>query len=203
MESRGGMIGGLAVVALIAVAALSNGGGAGPADPTQEAYDPGDAELGDASEGEFSEGEPAPSAIVPSKPKSEYLSAGDADSIIAPSGSTIPAPLYSPGDDRYPRAYESFDEDTARDDAARELRRRSYTQEGRTYLCTDDCSGHEAGFEWAGENRIRRKSGCFGDSMSFQEGCEEFVRALDRRVEERRDEWQAEQESTDREDNDY
>ncbi|GEM_PF-1348700 len=43
------------------------------------------------------------------------------------------------------------------------------------YICTQDCSGHEAGFEWAQENDITDESDCGGNSISFIEGCEAFV----------------------------
>lgn len=43
------------------------------------------------------------------------------------------------------------------------------------YVCTEDCSGHEAGFEWAQENDISDASDCGGNSQSFIEGCEAFA----------------------------
>lgn len=39
------------------------------------------------------------------------------------------------------------------------------------YDCTEDCSGHEAGYEWAEENDIRDPDDCGGNSQSFVEGC--------------------------------
>jgi len=41
--------------------------------------------------------------------------------------------------------------------------------------CTEDCSGHEAGFLWAQDNDISDESDCGGNSQSFIEGCEQFV----------------------------
>lgn len=41
--------------------------------------------------------------------------------------------------------------------------------------CTQDCSGHEAGFEWARDKDISDPSGCGGNSQSFIEGCEAFA----------------------------
>lgn len=38
------------------------------------------------------------------------------------------------------------------------------------YECTDDCSGHEAGYEWAEENDIDDPDDCDGNSESFIEG---------------------------------
>jgi len=37
--------------------------------------------------------------------------------------------------------------------------------------CTDDCSGHEAGYAWAEENEITDPDTCDGNSNSFVEGC--------------------------------
>ncbi len=40
------------------------------------------------------------------------------------------------------------------------------------YQCTEDCSGHAAGYKWAEEHNIREESYCpEGDSQSFHEGC--------------------------------
>lgn len=43
------------------------------------------------------------------------------------------------------------------------------------YECTDDCSGHEAGYEWAEEQGITDSSDCDGNSNSFIEGCESYA----------------------------
>ncbi len=43
------------------------------------------------------------------------------------------------------------------------------------YECTDDCSGHEAGYEWAEENGIDDPGDCGGNSNSFIEGCESYA----------------------------
>lgn len=37
--------------------------------------------------------------------------------------------------------------------------------------CTDDCSGHEAGWAWAEERWITDPDECGGRSVSFEEGC--------------------------------
>lgn len=47
----------------------------------------------------------------------------------------------------------------------------------RGYSCSDDCSGHEAGYDWAKENRIEYVSDCSGNSGSFIEGCEAWVKS--------------------------
>ena len=43
------------------------------------------------------------------------------------------------------------------------------------YDCIDDCSGHEAGYEWAEENGIKDPDDCGGNSDSFIEGCETYA----------------------------
>ncbi len=41
--------------------------------------------------------------------------------------------------------------------------------------CTVDCSGHEAGYEWAANNGITDPNDCGGNSDSFIEGCEAYA----------------------------
>ncbi len=43
------------------------------------------------------------------------------------------------------------------------------------YACTEDCSGHEAGYQWAEEQGISNPDDCGGDSMSFEEGCRTYA----------------------------
>ena len=43
------------------------------------------------------------------------------------------------------------------------------------YECTEDCSGHEAGYNWAEENGIYDEYECDGNSNSFNEGCISYV----------------------------
>jgi len=43
------------------------------------------------------------------------------------------------------------------------------------YPCTVDCSGHEAGYDWAEANDIDDESDCTGNSQSFIEGCMAYV----------------------------
>lgn len=59
----------------------------------------------------------------------------------------------------------------------------SYVQENQYYEyptfggydCTEDCSGHEAGYEWAENNGIYDLDDCGGNSNSFIEGCMSYV----------------------------
>lgn len=41
--------------------------------------------------------------------------------------------------------------------------------------CTSDCSGHEAGYEWAEEKGISGPDDCGGNSQSFIEGCQSYA----------------------------
>lgn len=43
------------------------------------------------------------------------------------------------------------------------------------YECTDDCSGHEAGYAWAEDKNIDNFDDCGGNSASFIEGCQSYV----------------------------
>lgn len=43
------------------------------------------------------------------------------------------------------------------------------------YECTEDCSGHEAGYQWAEDNGIYDENDCGGNSNSFIEGCVSYV----------------------------
>ena len=43
------------------------------------------------------------------------------------------------------------------------------------YSCTVDCSGHEAGYNWADDNDIHDINDCIGRSKSFLEGCIAYV----------------------------
>jgi len=43
------------------------------------------------------------------------------------------------------------------------------------YDCTVDCSGHEAGYNWAEEHGITEPSECGGNSQSFIEGCQAYA----------------------------
>src|SRR5262249_10963900 len=43
------------------------------------------------------------------------------------------------------------------------------------YECTVDCSGHEAGYNWAAEHGITDPDDCGGNSQSFIEGCQAFA----------------------------
>lgn len=44
------------------------------------------------------------------------------------------------------------------------------------YECTVDCSGHEAGYDWAERHSIEDPDDCGGNSQSFIEGCQAYAR---------------------------
>lgn len=43
--------------------------------------------------------------------------------------------------------------------------------------CVANCSGHDAGYEWAEQNAIADPNDCGGDSDSFVEGCMAYAQA--------------------------
>jgi hypothetical protein len=43
------------------------------------------------------------------------------------------------------------------------------------YGCTQDCSGHHAGYRWASEHGISSTDDCGGKSWSFEEGCKAYA----------------------------
>ena len=52
----------------------------------------------------------------------------------------------------------------------------AYSSRGSVYHdCTDDCSGHQAGYDWAESNDISDPDDCGGNSQSFIEGCQEYA----------------------------
>ena len=43
------------------------------------------------------------------------------------------------------------------------------------YQCKGDCSGHQAGYDWAEQNNIDDESSCSTPSASFNEGCQSYI----------------------------
>jgi len=75
-------------------------------------------------------------------------------------------------------------EDRASEHADERLSDASYEDVGDTSQCTEDCSGHDAGFEWAREHDVTDATECSGDSQSFVEGCEAYASAHEEASEE-------------------
>ena len=97
-------------------------------------------------------------------------SRGDDADAVAHSGSPSTTSLpFSP----------SIDEDEIADRAREALAGSAYVDVGSPYGCTEDCSGHEAGFAWARDNDVEDASDCGGNSYSFIEGCEAYAENLD------------------------
>ncbi|MBA1374958.1 hypothetical protein [Sphingomonas ursincola] len=67
-------------------------------------------------------------------------------------------------------AGETYDEYDERRDAL-DGEQGSYAGSG----CTVDCSGHEAGYNWASDNGITDPDSCGGNSWSFVEGCRAYA----------------------------
>jgi len=44
-----------------------------------------------------------------------------------------------------------------------------------SYECSQDCSGHQAGYDWAELQGIDDEDDCHGNSESFIEGCKAYV----------------------------
>jgi hypothetical protein len=54
---------------------------------------------------------------------------------------------------------------------------------GQTYEgsdCFDDCSGHQAGYEWAAEKGITSEYDCGGNSQFFAEGRLSYIENQDK-----------------------
>ena len=73
------------------------------------------------------------------------------------------------GQEKGGETYQEYDQrrDSREGDAG------SYAGEG----CTVDCSGHDAGYEWAEEKSITDPDDCGGNSWSFEEGCRAYAEA--------------------------
>lgn len=43
------------------------------------------------------------------------------------------------------------------------------------YQCEGDCSGHQAGYDWAEQSDVDDESSCSTPSASFNEGCQSYI----------------------------
>lgn len=64
-----------------------------------------------------------------------------------------------------------FDEYSGSDEVSTYNEDKSDEITSDNWECTSDCSGHEAGYDWAADNGITDPSECDGNSDSFIEGC--------------------------------
>ncbi len=79
---------------------------------------------------------------------------------------------------------EPFDKGVTRERAVAELREQTFEEVGNTETCTEDCGGHNAGFDWAKDHNITDEAECDGNSQSFVEGCQTYARAVEGAVDE-------------------
>jgi hypothetical protein len=70
----------------------------------------------------------------------------------------------------------------ARAEAQADLSGTTYQDVADTSACTEDCSGHDAGYQWAQENEITDPDDCDGNNDSFLEGCRAYGEELERRA---------------------
>ncbi len=73
----------------------------------------------------------------------------------------------------------SIDEDAIAETAREAVEDSTYVDAGAPYGCTEDCSGHEAGFAWARDNEVEDANDCGGNSYSFIEGCQAYAEELE------------------------
>jgi hypothetical protein len=72
----------------------------------------------------------------------------------------------------------SASKDDQANDAAIAATAGTYRTDVGTAACTDDCSGHDAGYAWAREHDIDDEANCPTDhGDSFEGGCKAFVAA--------------------------
>lgn len=116
----------------------------------------------------------------------EQLVDGEADYEVGTAGGPLDYSSSSVSVDDQDRPASEFDEDSARSDAEREVHRRGYQG-----WCSQDCSGHEAGFEWAHDKGLQRVRPTY-DSSSFDEGQEAYVKAVEEELEEKRQQFEDE-----------
>lgn len=84
------------------------------------------------------------------------------------------APL-NEGDDGYSHELDSDGDGIACENYSNTT---EFEEVGDTSLCIEDCSGHNAGFDWARDHDIEDTADCGGYSQSFIEGCETYVASL-------------------------
>lgn len=89
---------------------------------------------------------------------------------LGKSSTTTPSPRASPlVSSQSDQAENDLDSDQADETTAENSDEASEYFHG--HRCTVDCSGHEAGYEWAEQHDIHDPDNCGGNSESFVEGC--------------------------------
>jgi hypothetical protein len=95
------------------------------------------------------------------------LTLAGAMALIALSGCSKPSSVPDENKIMAGETYQEFDE---RRDAL-DGSHGEFAEQG----CTEDCSGHEAGYAWAEEQGITEPDNCGGKSWSFIEGCKAYA----------------------------
>lgn len=70
-----------------------------------------------------------------------------------------------------------FDDDETAKESCEETVKSKYYFGG--YKCGDDCSEHEAGYDWARNKGISNEKDCAGKTPTFIDGCKVFVEEND------------------------
>lgn len=105
----------------------------------------------------------------------EACSSVEADPGAPTRGSDTSQPSEERDDSDGDRMSTPSESDTDSEDTATEEIPDSTGLTFRGYPCRVDCSGHEAGYEWAEEKGITDPDECGGNSESFIEGCRAFA----------------------------
>lgn len=72
-------------------------------------------------------------------------------------------------------SYTSWESDTSSDEPEDTFVESAYVDNRGTYDCTEDCSGHSAGYDWAAENEVCDTEFDGGGSESFAEGVRQWA----------------------------
>lgn len=94
-------------------------------------------------------------------------STSDEEASLYEEADTDEATIGLDGDERGGENWHEYDE---RRDAVEE-EAGSFSGDG----CTEDCSGHSAGYDWAAQRGIDDPDDCGGNSWSFEEGCRAYA----------------------------
>jgi hypothetical protein len=70
----------------------------------------------------------------------------------------------------------------AEEQAREDLQGSTYQENFGSADCTSDCSGHNAGFEWAQNRGLSDRSECSGNNNSFIGGCEAYFDEVESRM---------------------
>lgn len=71
--------------------------------------------------------------------------------------------------------YDQWSDENRQDQADGEEQKRELEHEFEGYDCTSDCSGHQAGYDWAQSNNVCDPYYSGGNSQSFDEGVRSWA----------------------------